>query len=87
MNTEKSSSEDGKANEAMRCYRQPLFSRVWEMPNSNTFDIKCISRLIHKYHKPEMISIDSFCRKNQRDATRSGVDNVHNCCQQLNSGL
>ena len=25
-----------------------LFSRVWEMPNSNTFDIKCIGKLIHK---------------------------------------
>ena len=49
----------------MQCYQQPLFSRVWEMPNSNTFDIKCISRLIHKYHKAEMISIDPFANKNR----------------------
>ncbi len=49
----------------MRCYQQPLFNRIWEMPNSNTFDIKCIRRLIHKYHKTEMISIDPFANKNR----------------------
>jgi hypothetical protein len=37
-----------------------VFKRVWEMPNSNTFDIKCISKLIHKYLKKEMYSIDPF---------------------------
>lgn len=42
-----------------------LFSSVWEMPNSNTFDIKCISKLIHKYLKPEMISIDPFANKSR----------------------
>ena len=42
-----------------------LFNRQWEMPNSNTFDIKCISLLIHKYHKSEMISIDPFANKNR----------------------
>jgi hypothetical protein len=36
------------------------FSRIWEMPNSNTFSIRCISRLIHRYLKPEMLSIDPF---------------------------
>lgn len=41
------------------------FSRVWEMPNSNTFDIKCIQRLIYKYHKHEMLSIDPFANKNR----------------------
>lgn len=39
------------------------FSRVWEMPNSNTFDIRCIGRLIHKYLRPEMQSIDPFANK------------------------
>jgi len=44
------------------CYAQPfpIFSRIWEMPNSNTFSIKCISKLIHKYLKSDMISIDPF---------------------------
>lgn len=41
------------------------FSRFWEMPNSNTFDIKCINRLIHKYLKPEMESIDPFANKSR----------------------
>ncbi len=36
------------------------FSRVWEMPNSNTFEIKCIGKLIHRYLKPEMVSVDPF---------------------------
>lgn len=37
-----------------------IFSRKWEMPNKNTFNIKCINRLIHKYYKPSMLSIDPF---------------------------
>lgn len=41
------------------------FSRVWEMPNLNTFDIVCISRVIHKYLKPDMFSIDPFANKSR----------------------
>ena len=37
-----------------------IFNRVWEMPNSKTFDIKCINNLIQKYIKPEHYSIDPF---------------------------
>jgi hypothetical protein len=40
-----------------------LFNRVWEMPNSNTFDIKCIEKLIHKYFRTEFESIDPFANK------------------------
>lgn len=36
------------------------FNRTWEMPNSNTFSIKCIHGLIDKYLRPEMKSIDPF---------------------------
>jgi len=43
----------------------PLFSRIWEMPNSNTFDIKCIRRLIYKYFKPEFDSIDPFANNSK----------------------
>jgi len=42
-----------------------IFSREWEMPNSNTFDIKCIKRLIHKYVKQDSESIDPFANKNR----------------------
>jgi len=45
--------------------KQPLFSRAWEMPNSNTFDIRCISKLIHKYFKPEFESVDPFANKSK----------------------
>ena len=44
---------------------QPLFSRVWEMPNSNTFDIKCINNSIYKYFDSEYVSIDPFANKNR----------------------
>ncbi|TRZ80539.1 adenine-specific DNA methylase [bacterium] len=41
------------------------FNRIWEMPNSNTFEIKCINKLIHKYLKTEFISIDPFANKSR----------------------
>jgi len=40
-----------------------IFNRKWEMPNSNTFDIKCINKLIYKYLTNEMLSIDPFANK------------------------
>lgn len=40
-----------------------VFNRIWEMPNSNTFDIKCIRNLIAKYFKNEYYSIDPFANK------------------------
>ena len=40
-------------------------NRIWEMPNLNTFDIKCIKKLIHKYLKYEMLSIDPFANKSK----------------------
>lgn len=42
-----------------------IFSRKWEMPNSNTFDIRCISELIFKYHDASILSIDPFANKNK----------------------
>ena len=40
-----------------------IFNREWEMPNSNTFDIRHIKKLIDKYHKDGMMSIDPFANK------------------------
>jgi len=40
-------------------------TRTWEMPNSNTFSIKSINKLIHKYIKPEHDSIDPFANNNK----------------------
>ena len=42
-----------------------IITRVWEMPNSNTFEIKCINKLIYKYFKSEYESIDPFANKNR----------------------
>ena len=53
---------------------QPIFSRVWEMPNSNTFDIKCIKRLIYKYHKQDIVSIDPFANKNRIATITNDLD-------------
>lgn len=42
-----------------------IFNRIWEMPNSNTFEIKCINKLIHKYFKYDFESIDPFANKSR----------------------
>jgi hypothetical protein len=42
-----------------------IITRVWEMPNHNTFDIKCISRLIHRYFDSNYKSIDPFANKSK----------------------
>jgi tRNA1(Val) A37 N6-methylase TrmN6 len=39
------------------------FNREWAMPNSNTFDIKPIRRLIDKYLNADVVSIDPFANK------------------------
>lgn len=40
-------------------------SRVWAMPNSNTFSIKPINGFVNKYLKNSEISIDPFARNSQ----------------------
>lgn len=41
------------------------FSKEWEMPNSNTFEIKCIAKFIERYNSPNIISVDPFANKNR----------------------
>lgn len=55
------------------------FSRVWEMPNSNTFQIKAINRLIHKYNNAKLISIDPFANTNRIAKTTNDIDPSMNC--------
>ncbi len=52
----------------------PIFNRVWSMPNSNTFDIKCIKELIYKYHRSESYSIDPFANKNKIASVTNDLD-------------
>jgi hypothetical protein len=50
------------------------FTRIWEMPNSNTFEIKCIERFISKYNKPDIVSIDPFSNKNKIASITNDLD-------------
>ena len=42
-----------------------IFNRKWEMPNHKTFEIKAIKKIISKYLKDEMISIDPFANESR----------------------
>ena len=50
------------------------FSRVWEMPNSKTFDIRCIKGLLNDYHKEGMLSIDPFAHTNRMAKVTNDLD-------------
>lgn len=54
-------------------------NKKWEMPNSNTFDIKCIGNLIHKYHKDGVVSIDPFANKNRIASITNDLDPEMGC--------
>lgn len=54
-------------------------NRIWEMPNSNTFNIKCISKLIEKYNDPNIVSIDPFANKNRIAKVTNDIDGQYNC--------
>lgn len=56
-----------------------IINKKWEMPNSNTFDIKCISNLINKYHKEGLISIDPFANKNRIASITNDLDHEMGC--------
>jgi len=52
-------------------------NRIWEMPNSNTFDIRCIKRLIYKYYKESYVSIDPFANSNRIAKITNDLDPAH----------
>lgn len=53
-----------------------IFNRIWEMPNKNTFDIKCISRLIHRHYNKALypVSIDPFANTNRIASITNDLD-------------
>jgi hypothetical protein len=55
------------------------FQRVWAMPNSNTFDIKCINNFIQKYNQKDILSIDPFANKNRIAKITNDIDPSFNC--------
>ena len=50
------------------------FSRIWAMPNLNTFEIKCIKDLINRYIDKDCISIDPFANKNKIAKITNDID-------------
>ena len=48
------------------------------MPNKNTFDIKCISKLIDKYNNINLLSIDPFANKNKIAKITNDLDKSYN---------
>jgi hypothetical protein len=42
-----------------------IINKKWEMPNANTFSIKCINELIYKYFDDKYLSIDPFANINK----------------------
>lgn len=52
--------ESNTQNKLHKLVNKMIFSRIWAMPNSKTFSIKPIKRLIERYSNPNYISIDPF---------------------------
>lgn len=55
------------------------FQRIWEMPNSNTFDIKCINSFIQRYNSENIVSIDPFANKNRIAKITNDIDPSVSC--------
>lgn len=49
---------------------EPKFSRVWAMPNGDTFSVKPIGEFVQRYLKRSTMSVDPFAR-NKRWATHT----------------
>jgi len=62
-----------------------IYSRVWEMPNSNTFQIECIRKLIYKYLKPEFKSIDPFANTSRIASITNDLNPDYNCDFQMDA--
>ena len=50
------------------------FSRVWQMPNKNTFSIPAIGKFVKKYLKESDCSVDPFARNNQWSTHTNDLD-------------
>lgn len=59
------------------------FSRVWAMPNKNTFDIKPIRELIERYNCPN--SIDPFANKNRIAEITNDINPEYKCGYNLDA--
>lgn len=49
-------------------------SRIWEMPNKHTFDVKCINKFIMRYYDKDLYSVDPFANKNTLATVTNDLD-------------
>ncbi len=54
-----------EANTDLRSNMPIEFSRVWAMPNKDTFSIKPIGEFVHRYLSKARISVDPFARNKE----------------------
>jgi hypothetical protein len=68
-----------------------IINRIWEMPNSRTFKIKCIRNLILKYSENKNIIIDPFANEMsikqyiKNKYISNDLDNEYNCDYNLDA--
>ena len=60
-------------------------SRVWAMPNKNTFDIYPISALISRYYRDSLMSVDPFANKQRLATITNDIDPQYNCNYNLDA--
>lgn len=56
-----------------------IFSREWAMPDSRTYNIKPIKRLVHKYIRPDLFSIDPFSNDSKIAKITNDLDPQYAC--------
>ena len=61
------------------------FTRIWEMPNKNTFDIRCINKFVHSYADQAAVSIDPFANKNKIAKITNDLDPDFSCDYNLDA--
>lgn len=60
-------------------------SRVWEMPNSNTFDIVCIKDFIYRNMGDRLNIVDPFANKNRIANVTNDLNPEFNCDYNLDA--
>ena len=51
-----------------------IITRVWAMPNKNTFDIKPIKKFVEKYWNKDIVSVDPFARNTKYATYRNDLN-------------
>jgi len=51
-----------------------IINRTWAMPNSNTFTIKPIGKLIEKYIQEDFVIVDPFARNSKYGTLTNDID-------------